>query len=124
MKALIRWRGIPSFLAYSIQDASGTTIYQTRPDLINYNGNLALGGIIGALDNPIPTLYGQIEDRSNLNHIYGIEGILKITYIPCQDTGCDPQIRWVIKKPKELVTFQGAPDDYNLPTDIVLTKTN
>jgi hypothetical protein len=87
-------------------------------------GSLPFGGILGAEIDSAPYLYGQIDDYSHPNYVYSIQGMLKIIYIPCQGLGCSPQISWTITKPKELVQDPSAPDDYNLPTDIILTKVN
>ncbi len=115
--------GICSYVRYSMKDTASNILYQARLYPAQPSDD-PIGGILGAYDSNPPFLYGQIEDHSDPNYIYWIEGMLKITYIPCQGTGCDPQIRWVINRPKELVKDPSAPDEYNLPTDIVLTKTN
>jgi len=110
------------FIQYNIFDIStGNIIYQTRDSLID---NKDFGGLLGSYTQNTTFLYGSITDNSNTNHIHGLEGMLKLTYIPCQGTLCNPQLHWELKKPKELLSFQGAPDDYNLPTDIILTKVN
>lgn len=111
------------FISYKMI-SSGTVLYETRPSIINYTGDLPLGGILGAQNDPVPTLYGQIQDETEQSSNYWIEGMLKITYIPCQGVNCIPQISWVISKPKELVKDPTSPDDYNLPTNIILDKTN
>jgi hypothetical protein len=116
--------GTVMFLHYKMISNTGEIIYETRPGLINYSGNLPLGGALGSSNEPTPNLYGQIDDYSNTNFEYSIPGILEIVYIPCQGTNCSPQISWKITKPSEIVTFQGAPNDYNLPKDIILTKVN
>src|SRR5690606_2361326 len=116
--------GFTFFLIYKMIDNLGNVIYETRPAIINYNGNLPFGGILGASNDPVPNLYGQIDDYSDLNYVYSIQGMLEIIYLPCQGLGCSSQISWKITKPKELVQDPSAPDDYNLPRDIVLTKVN
>jgi hypothetical protein len=112
------------FLHYKMISNTGEVIYETRPAVLHDNSNLPFGGALGSSDNPTPNLYGQIDDFSHPNNEYGIQAMLKIEYIPCQGTGCSPQISWKITKPDEIVVDPSAPDDYNLPKDIVLTKVN
>jgi hypothetical protein len=116
--------GLTFFLTYKMVDNSGNTIYETRPSVISYDGSLPFGGILTAYDETPSMLYGQIDDFSHPNNEYGIQAMLKIVYIPCQGTGCSPQISWKISKPVEIVVDPSAPDDYNLPKDIILTKVN
>ena len=114
--------GTVMFLQYKMISNNGDVIYETRPGLINYSGNLPLGGVLGSSNDPTPNLYGEIDDYSNSNYEYSIPGMLKIEYIPCQGIGCSPQISWKITKPYEIVKDPDSPNDYNLPKDIVLTK--
>ncbi|MDC3388873.1 hypothetical protein OAX11_05130 [Flavobacteriaceae bacterium] len=116
--------GLTFFLIYKMIDNLGNVIYETRPSVISYNGNLPFGGILGANDEPVSNLYGQIEDRTDSNYENGINGMLEIIYIPCQGLGCSPKISWKITRAKDMIGLTDSPDDYNLPTDIILTKVN
>jgi hypothetical protein len=116
-------KGVCMYVKYKLIDNNGIVLYSTRQTPIT-NLDIPIGGILAAYNETIPSLYGQIEDRTDSNYEYGIDGMLKIVHIPCQGIGCSPQISWKITKPAEIVTFEGAPNDYNLPKDIILTKVN
>lgn len=109
------------YVKYKLIDNNGIIVYTTR-ETPAFNSNTPIGGVLAAYEENPPILYGQIEDRTDSNYVYGINGMLEIVYIPCQELSCSPQISWKITKPKELVQDPSAPDNYNLLTDIILTK--
>lgn len=109
------------YFAYKIIGLNDNSIlYETAETIGIFDKDF--GGALGSHIDNQPYLRGLIIDKSDTNYAYGIEGMLKLTYIPCEGVLCSPQLQWELKKPKELLYFQGAPDDYNLPTDIILTK--
>ena len=89
------------YVRYKLINSNGEVIYTTRETPAS-NSNTPIGGIIAAYNESPPKLYGQIEDRTHPDHVYGINAMLKIEYIPCQGLGCSPQISWKITKPKEI----------------------
>jgi hypothetical protein len=101
----------------SINNNVETEIYSSK-----INGQFFWAGAFLA-EHPT-SASGMINDKTHPNTEDGIEGRFSLEIIS-QTSGLQPQLKWKIRKFSDYIqpaTTTNPPDDFNLPTDIVLTK--